>query len=435
MLPLWLALSLAIAVPHLAVAEPLTAGVARVDITPPLELKASLGGYGDRMSRPATGVHDRVWAKALVVQQGTKRFALVTADMLAIPPGFKSALLETLAQDGWQDSEVMLLASHSHTSIDLEAINPKNTFGIPQLGIYQPALTHRTLDLFAQVIREAAKTPQPCTLATASIQLDGWSHNRREGNTAIQPELTVTRLDTAQGPLVALVNWTAHPTFMDADDMLFSGDWPGHMQRTVEALIGGGVTVMYYNGAEGDQSPTARPDSGGNWEKAERYGRELGIQVWKVWQKIKTKPSSELAYHLEPIALPTRTWHPDFMKTGGAEYGLNESSVRQIVEGLAPVATHSVSLRLGELVIVGVPGELAATLGDEVKAQVRRALGLNHVVIGGLADEWTSYILTPEEYRKGGYEASMCFYGEGLGPVIVAGVVRGTAALRVHRGE
>jgi hypothetical protein len=50
-------------------AQEVQAGVARVDLTPPLSLKASLGGYGARMGKPATGVHDRVWAKALVVSK------------------------------------------------------------------------------------------------------------------------------------------------------------------------------------------------------------------------------------------------------------------------------------------------------------------------------------------------------------------------------
>src|SRR5438874_1515934 len=91
---LWFALALILVMPRLAAGEGLVAGVARVDITPPLALKASLGGYGARMNRPATGVHDRVWAKALVVQNGSRRFALLTADILAFPPGFKSALVD-----------------------------------------------------------------------------------------------------------------------------------------------------------------------------------------------------------------------------------------------------------------------------------------------------------------------------------------------------
>ena len=35
--------------------------------------------------------------------------------------------------------------------------------------------------------------------------------------------------------------------------------------------------------------------------------------------------------------------------------------------------------------------------------------------VGGLANEWVSYALPADEYRKGGYEASMSFSGETLG--------------------
>src|SRR5438552_8948462 len=81
----------------------LRAGVAAVDITPPPALKASLGGYGERMSKPALGVHDRIYAKALVVSDGATRFALVTADVLALPPGLKPAVTAALASEGWKD--------------------------------------------------------------------------------------------------------------------------------------------------------------------------------------------------------------------------------------------------------------------------------------------------------------------------------------------
>jgi hypothetical protein len=42
-----------------------------------------------------------------------------------------------------------------------------------------------------------------------------------------------------------------------------------------------------------------------------------------------------------------------------------------------------------------------------------------------LADVWTSYILPPEEYRRGGYESSVSFYGEKLGDTIVEGALAG----------
>jgi len=410
---------------------PVLAGAARVNLTPPREMKAALGGYGARMSKPAVGVHDAVWAKALVLVQGERRFAVVTADVLAFPPQFKAAVLERLTADSWHGDQVLLLPSHSHTSIDMMALHPGNSFGIPQVGVFQRDLCAVTATRLAQVVREAGQKPVPVTAGSAVVSVPDRNRNRRGGSAVHDTDLVVTRIDTTGGrPLAVLVNWTAHPTFMDESDMWFSGDWPGHLQRTVEALIGQGVTAMFYNGAEGDQSPVP-PDAGAsNWERAERYGRELGIRSWRLWETIEPRNAPLFRYHSEAIDLPRRQAHPDFMKTGGAEYGLDEAMMQGFVEHLVPTQTRSSCLQLGDLVILGVPGEMAAALGLEVKSRAREINGAKYVTIGGLANEWISYILPDEEYRRGGYEASMSFFGETLGSTLVEGLVRAARQLK-----
>ena len=412
-------------------APSLTAGVARVNLTPPMEMKAALGGYGARLSEPAVGVHDAVWAKALVVAKGERQFALVTADVLAFPPQFKAAAIKRLAAEGWTAETVMLLPSHTHTSFDMMALHPGNTFGIPQLGVFHKALFEHTAEQLARAVREAGQKLSPVVAGTTTVSVPDRNRNRRSGQAAHDTDLTVTRVDTSGGqPLAVLVNWTAHPTFMDEEDMLFSGDWPGHLQRTLEALIGHGVIAMFYNGAEGDQSPTPPEEAGSRWERAERYGRDMGIEAWRIWDKTPAREVKAFGFHTEVIKLPKITWHPDFMKTGGAEYGLSETMMQGFLDALQPTQTHSTCLRLGDLVILGVPGETAAQLGIETKAKARKTTGASCVTIGGLADEWVSYILPAEEYRKGGYEASVSFYGETLGITIVEGVLRASGGLK-----
>lgn len=121
--------------------------------------------------------------------------------------------------------------------------------------------------------------------------------------------------------------------------------------------------------------------------------------------------------------------HPDFMKTGGSEYGLSEEIMDKVIALMTPQKTVSGSLRFGSLLIVGIPGEITAQLGMSIKSQVRQITGIQHVVIGGLANEWVSYILSAEEYKKGGYEASVSFYGETLGQVIVEGALKGVSKI------
>ena len=309
----------------------------------------------------------------------------------------------------------------------MNAINPLNTAGIPQIGIFNPALLKFTVDKFVRLIANAEQQQIPVRVGTSSHQLDGWNRNRLSKDGIIDDELTLTRIDTLDGnPFALLVNFTAHPTFMTEKQMMFSGGWPGHMQRTVEALIGDGVTVMYYNGAEGDQRPQGRPNAGSSrWEQAERYGQELGFVVQDKWKSISTGTDVAFDFHLQDIDLPTRTWHPDFMETGGKEYGLSEAILEKMLPHIAPASTASGCLRLGDLVIVGVPGEMAASLGLKIKASTEKKTGAKHPVIGGLADEWISYMLPEKEYTVGGYEASVSFYGPTLGDTIVTGALRG----------
>ena len=421
-----------------ASAAELSVGVARVDLTPPAEMKASLGGYGERMGRPAEGIHDRVFAKTVVLSDGQRHYAILTADILGFPPGFKAALVEELAEKGWSDEQIMLLPSHSHTSIDMMAIHPKNVFPIPQIGIYSEKLFRFTIERCATAIEKADADLVPAAIGTATTQLDGWNRNRRRGETRADNQLIVTRIDAADGkPLAALVNFTAHPTFLSAQHMLFSAGWPGQLQRSLESMIDGEsksetkVTVLYFQWRQGDQSPVGRPNSGSDrWEAAEMYGRELAVEAHAVWNHAATARDVAFDFHLQSFELPQNSWHPSFMKTGGTEYALSQTILEKMLPMMFPRQTTSGSLRLGDLVIVGIPGELGAGLGLDIKAKTKELTGASHVAIGGLANEWISYILTAEQYARGGYESSVSFYGPGLGKCVVEGVLAGVKALK-----
>ena len=90
---------------------------------------------------------------------------------------------------------------------------------------------------------------------------------------------------------------------------------------------------------------------------------------------------------------------------------------------LAPVKVGIGAVRIGDLIIAGVPGEMTAELGLNVKNTLKNS-GPKHVSIGGLANEWISYILTQKQYTHGeGYESSVSFFGPGLGDLISKEVI------------
>ncbi len=250
----------------------LTASVSSIDITPPLEMKYTLGGYGERMNKPATGIHDPIMAKALSLKMGDKKYLLITLDLLGLPSNLKGDLVKRIPGMGWNIGNMMLLPSHSHGSLEMAALNSKNMLNNPNLGIFQPELLAFLLDRLESLIREADRNYKPVRIATGSQILEGLNRNRRN-DPDIDKELIVTRIDQINGdPMAVLVNWTAHPTFLGVQDMLVSAEWPGYMQIELQKLIGRNVTTMYFNGAEGDQSTVLKSDKKG-YAKIEIYGK------------------------------------------------------------------------------------------------------------------------------------------------------------------
>lgn len=408
--------------------EGLTANVAKADITPPLEMKYTLGGYGERMNKPAEGIHDPIMAKVLVLKKGDEKYAIVTIDILGLPSNVKPDLLNRIAVKGWNAENIMLLPSHSHGSLEMAAINSKNVFGVPQIGIFQPELLEFFIGKLEKLMLEADQNYREVKIGTGSAKFDGLNRNRR-GDAVIDNELTVTRVDLTNGnPLAVLVNWTAHPTFIGGDDMLVSAEWPGYLQTEMEKTIGNGVTVMYYNGAEGDQSPVYN-GQGNAYDKIQGYGKIIAGKAFDVYKSIQPKTENQLAFSYQIIDLPQQVAHPDFMETGGAEYGLNEETVKVIMDALGPKKVGIGAVRIGDLIISGIPGELVAELGVKVKQSLKND-EIKHVAIGGLASEWISYILTKEEYvNGGGYESSVSFYGPDLGDIITSAVIKNSLPL------
>src|SRR5947207_5013471 len=93
-------------------AEPLKAGVAVVDITPPPGYRMA-GYYNERRN---TGTHDPLLAKAIVFQQGDMRAALLECDLVSMPAEVSSKARELAEKHcGVPARHIVVAATHSHT--------------------------------------------------------------------------------------------------------------------------------------------------------------------------------------------------------------------------------------------------------------------------------------------------------------------------------
>ena len=91
---------------------PLYAGACTTDITPPPGLW--MAGYAPRLTT-AIGVHDPLYATAVVFDDGHERVALISADLISLPPDLvKLIRSEVSAQIGTDESAIMLHCTHTH---------------------------------------------------------------------------------------------------------------------------------------------------------------------------------------------------------------------------------------------------------------------------------------------------------------------------------
>lgn len=407
----------------MSVAGALEVGVASVDITPDTaRFRVPMGGYGARMGRPATGAHDPLKAKVLYFRDGGTRMALITCDLRSSTPEFKGLIAELCAELGLSAANIMIAASHTH---DGPSMYPEK-FWQMQFGKYDPAMLREMAEKTASAVREAAANAAPARVGEGSCPAEGMTRNRRwgydqaareaAGETPLtNPVLRVLRVDGMDGACRALlVNFASHPTILSDKNMLLSAEWPGVLQRELEAAFPGAV-ALYTNGAQGDQSP-AGAEGADDFARIEDYGRKLAKLAAASADGIETVPDVAIACGHATPELPA----PVFASASEEKYAAYRAAALEALPRHAEIQL----LAIGGTAWVGLPGEPVMAVGMEVRRRVREA-GFNDCVPVGLANDYIGYILNAAEYAHGGYEVdSRSFYGPGLGDFIAGAAER-----------
>lgn len=384
-------LLLAVALPATAHAE-LKAGVARVEITPSTSM--TMYGYANRKCGPSNGTHDPLFAKALVLEAGGSRIALVTADL-------GSLVSDTLRRDvaAKLDIPVLLLsASHTHSA---PAFLP---FGSA------PASDDRARTYLAEIerkifgaIEQAARSMFPARLGVGkgSLQL---GYNRlllRENGRAralfdnleripygpVDPEVVLLRVEDAEGRAKALlVHYAAHAVVLGPSSCKYSADYPGVMQAAVERQLRG-TQVMFVQGGAGDINPLFQGRSGredDDFAVMDKMGQLLAAEVLRTNKTIRPLAPTvdSIKVRSEVLAFADR-WEKD----SNLELGIT-------------------TILLGrDIAIAAVPGEPFHKLQRMWKEQADVAHPLFYGYTLSAGGTWPGYIPDLRSAAYGGYGA------------------------------
>ncbi len=406
----------------------LVAGAAKIDITPdPVAMQVPLGGYAARKGAPATGIHDHIFARALVLSEGSAKLGIVSVDLCFLPANFRAEIGKRIAAAGVVGLDLdhlMIAATHSHTSPDPLAMHATNTSTMKGWTSYSPTLAQFEADKIAQAVILADHRLIPAKIGIGTLDATGSNRNRR-GEKITDPTMTLIRVTDAQGrSLAAIVNFAAHPTLYDDKMMEISADWPGAMCGWLEQTMGGDAVAMFLNGAEGDASPNgAVGDTAA--AKVEDFGHRLGEKAWDILRLMQLQSNVPMKSWREPVELPPVKPNALFI-IAARSFGATMAQAQQIVKQLMPTRTTIGFFRIGDLLLMGFPCEPTGELGLSAKDAARKS-GFKVPAVVALADDWLAYALTPAQYREGNYEAGMSFYGDQLGPVLLNAINHGLA--------
>src|SRR5436309_6667374 len=217
----------------------LEAGAAKVDITPSADAGLIMSGYADR-KEGFKGVHDHIYARAIVLGDGSRLATLVAWELIGVPDPVWEELSQRIARETGIPSEYLLLcAVHDHS-----APAPFGMYGndSPKSAAY----TKQVEDATVAVIRKARENLQPAKIGIetgkAYVNI-----NRREYSPdtgwwlGYNPEgpanktVTVIRFDAPSGkPIALLINYAVHAVVMGGENYQISGDLAGATSRYVE---------------------------------------------------------------------------------------------------------------------------------------------------------------------------------------------------------
>lgn len=373
------------------------AGAGKRDVTP--KEPVPMWGYGARHAALSTGTLDPLFASAVVIQADEKKLAIVGLDLGRSPAEKTIQNIRARIKEKAGIEYSFIAGSHTHHGPVLELTDEEGK----GKGKFDAALRYyqELEDGIVAAILEADAKLVPARLATGAVKLNGFNRNR---HTKIEPksadrDLSVIRLDDANGkPLAVIVNFSAHPTMIDASVLQFSADFVGALKQTVEKEFGGQAVFM--QGAAGDMSA----NKGENKDYLE-FGQALGHEAVKLATSLKpeevAKPS--LAVKEERFKFSSRTdWsNPGLRAAYGAAFfpELIPNYTDEYADGIRPRLT--VALLNGDIALVGASGEFFCNHAIRLKERAR----VKQLFFFGYCNGYHQYFPTIEAVAEGGYGA------------------------------
>jgi hypothetical protein len=285
-----------------AIEADLEVGFAERDITPNVRGSVVyMAGFGQ--NRKATGAHDPLKARAVVLKEGERKLALVSVDLV----GYSYPDVLGVRRHLPSFSYVLVSSTHNHEGPDTIGLWGPNPF---KSGV-DPAYMKSVEEQVVKAIREAEASVKPVTVRIGTARAPELLHDGREPYIKHDELVALQFFDKASKPCGILVQWNCHPETLGSKNTELSADFVAATVAYLRTKYS--CPVAYFTGTVGGlmtslhvevKNEKGQPLADGTLEKTERYGRLIGQLAERGLTESKPIRLTPLAAHPREIFVP-----------------------------------------------------------------------------------------------------------------------------------
>ena len=438
----------------------LKVGTSRVDITPPIGMPHA--NWGSSVHLVAEGIDMNMYCYIMYVESkdSKNKVTILDFDLCSM-----SEEIDGMARDAVISSldipreNIRICMSHTHAGPPYSKDNLSGagwiTEGVELINPYYDSFPEK----ISKAVSEAVSSAVDCNVSYGNGRSD-INVNRRPADSngnlftgrnwdgPVDHSVDVIGFDDVNGASVAtIVGYACHPHILGPENRLISPDYPGHMRKTVEEIIGG--RCLFFQGFAGNQGPIHT--FVGDVEVARKAGKILGLEASKVRMSMDpfereeklveivpagadlgmyedvpiNEPNDDLLISNTYVDLPTLDFPPYEEASKVYELALdelkkaresgNQDEIKKMVSS-AKRANHTrrnslrsqggkiniwiQTIKMGDIILQGIQLEPFIEYGNKIKS-----LNPNKkVVLSGYSNGLLGYLPTAIAYEEGGYE-------------------------------
>ncbi|MBO3802391.1 MAG: hypothetical protein JTT11_00710 [Candidatus Brockarchaeota archaeon] len=435
----------------------LKAGASEVCITPPLGIKIS--GYFEE--RVAKDVHDDLFARSLVLDDGETRVAIVVCDLIGVGRAYLDRAKGLIDKRcGIPPSNVLVSCTHTHTGPEVEDMGygeilihkiadsvqlACNALSEAEVG-FEKEREEKPLGNRRFFMRDGTVWTNPGTLNPNIVKPAG----------PVDPDIGVLCARGLDGRAICLLaNYAMHyaglsPTEKREDMYTISADYFGVFSEMAKRMLGGKPVAILANGACGDviMFDAMKPHKEVNkyFGHAERVAALVAAKAVWALNQMEFHRTLKLGAEIEELTIPRRVPTEEEI-TLARKLARGEIEARNMrhyslkyffapkIEGFQrgpkEVKTWVQALAFGRAAaIVGLPGEIFVEHGLRIKKESP----FDRTFVFELANDSVDYVPTARAFKEDGPLASSGGYETSIGPNILipeAGDMMVESALRM----